>query len=266
MPQPAPKPHPRCSFSRGLLLLLLALSIGLVGASARAADLPPAPTRWVTDTAHLLSPGARDRLDAHLEAYEKATGHQVVVWIGTTLGPTPIEDFAVRAFKAWQLGRKGQDDGLLIAVFAQDHKIDIEVGYGLEGRVPDVIAHRIIDGVMVPKLRANDADGALASGVDAVLAAIEGHPWNAVAAPVAPAERAPQPMSPFELVLLGITALGLIGFAVTHPSLALSMLYVLTSGRGGSGFGGGGDFGGGGGGGFGGGGGSSGGGGARGSW
>ncbi len=261
MPPQAPRRHPRCNFR----LLLLVLSLGLIGASAGAADLPPAPTRWVTDTANLLSSAARDRLDAHLEAYEKATGHQVVVWIGTTLGPTPIEDFAVRAFKAWQLGRKGKDDGLLIAVFAADHKIDIEVGYGLEGSVPDVVAHRIIDGVMVPKLRANDADGALASGVDAVLAAIEGHPWNAIAEPVAPGRHAPQPMSPFELVLLGILALGLIGFAVTHPSLALSMLYVLTSGRGGGGFGGG-DFGGGGGGGFGGGGGSSGGGGARGSW
>src|SRR5262249_2569898 len=124
------------------------------GASAAEAPLPPAPTRWVTDAAGFLSPSARAEIDARLEAVERATGHQVVVWIGDTIGTAPLDDWAGRTFAAWKGGRKGIDDGLAMFILAADRKIDIEVGYGLEGQVPDAIAARVIRDVMTPRLRA----------------------------------------------------------------------------------------------------------------
>jgi uncharacterized protein len=102
------------------------------------------PTRWVTDSAGFLSEGARQELDSRLETYQRQTGHHVLVWIGRTTDGIPLEDFTVRAFAAWQVGRKGLDDGLVLFVFSDDRKVRVEVGYGLEGQVPDAIASRII--------------------------------------------------------------------------------------------------------------------------
>ena len=269
MLSPAPSKLPRSSselLARRLWRLVLAAAVlvaagGPVG--AQEVPTPPPPQRWVTDTAGWLSPETRAKLDHRLESYERQTGHQIVVWIGKTIGSVPLDDFAVRTFKAWQLGSKGQDDGLLLIVLAEDRKMAIEVGYGLEPRVPDAVASRIINDVMAPKLRAGDPDGALDSGVSAVLAAIEGKPFEAAPGARGPARERSQP-STGQLVFFGLLALAFLVLFVTNPSLAMSLLFVMTSGRrngrGGAGFGGGG-FGG-----FSGGGGRSGGGGARGSW
>jgi uncharacterized protein len=241
---------------------LAALALAAVAAAAPAAPpaIPASPSRWVEDHAAMLSPAARDALDARLAGYERATGHQVVVWIGRTTGGAPLADWAVRTFAAWQLGRKGIDDGVAIFVLADDRAIDIEVGYGLEDRVPDAIASRIIREVMEPRLRAGDRDGAVTAGADAVLAAIEGHPWSG--APAAAGTTAPDDgPSTISWLLGGLIGLGLLILFVTHPRLALMLLWSLLSG-GRGGFGGGGGDGGG----FGGGGGRSGGGGARGGW
>jgi uncharacterized protein len=223
-----------------------------------ALGTPAAPTRWVTDEAGFLSPATRTALDGRLEAYEQSTGHQIIVWIAPSLDGADLADWSVRTFNAWQLGRKGVDDGIAMFVFAEDRKIDIEVGYGLEDKVPDAIASRIIREVMTPRLQANDRDAAVTSGVDAILAAIEGKPWDgSVAAPVKP-----EPPSTVSLIVGGVLLVALLWFVIRNPRSALFLLWALM-GRGGGGFGG---FGGGGGGGFGGGGGRSGGGGARGGW
>jgi uncharacterized protein len=266
VPKPAPKKHPKFSsdvLQRLAVALLTAfvLWIGSAAARAQSAAIPPAPQRWLTDEAGLLSPTARAKVDAKLESYEKKTGHQVVVWIGDTIGTTPLDDFAEKTFRAWQPGKKGSDDGILLIVLARDRKIAIEVGYGLESLVPDALASRIIQDVMAPKLRAGDADAAIDAGVDAILASIEGQPF--VADPRAPStvREAPRP-STGKLIVFGLIAIGFLALFLTNPSLALSLLYVLASGR----HGGGGRSGGFGGGGFSGGGGRSGGGGARGGW
>jgi uncharacterized protein len=227
---------------------MFAAALAVVAAVA-VAPTPPAPTRWLEDHATFLSPATRDALDAKLEAYERATGHQVVVWIGRTLDGTPLDDWAVRTFAAWKVGRKGLDDGIVIFVLADDHAIDIEVGYGLEDKVPDAIASRIIHDVMTPRLRANDRDGAVTAGVDAALTAIEGHPWNGAVTP--PAEG----FSTWEWIGIGVFGILALILLVTNPRLALWVL-ATALGRAGSGGGGG----------FGGRGGRSGGGGARGTW
>jgi uncharacterized protein len=231
-----------------------ALALAVLSILAAAAPIPPAPARWVEDGAGFLSPAARAALDARLEGYERATGHQVVVWIGTTLGDAPLDDWAVRTFGAWKVGRKGLDDGIAVFLLADDRKVDIEVGYGLEDKVPDAIASRIIREVMAPRLRAGDRDGAVTAGADAVLASIEGKPWAGATATATPTDRAPSLVT---WILGGLALIAFLIFAITHPRMALFMLWTITAG---------GRGGGGGGGGFGGGGGRSGGGGARGGW
>lgn len=250
--------------SRSLRIWAFALSFAVVAfaaAGARAATpIPAAPDRWVTDTAGMISEATRAGLDGRLENYERSTGHQIVVWIGKTIDGEDLADFSNKAFQAWRIGRHGHDDGVLMVVLAQDRKIDIEVGYGLEANLTDARSHRIIDEVMVPRLRAGDPNGALTAGVEGILGAVEGHAVpNEPESPVATAPQAH--LSPLAMVGLGILGVLLLVFFATHPALAMYFLFSVFNGGGGFGSGGGG-----GGGGFGGGGGRSGGGGARGGW
>ena len=246
--------------------LVVASLIAVVASSAHAGEtpIPPAPTVHVTDSAGLLSAHARDEIDQQLVSYEQRTGHQVVVWIGTTLGGEDLEDWCTRAFEKWGIGRAHADDGVSIFVFAADHQVRIEVGYGLEGDLPDVVASRIIREVITPRLHDGDADRAIADGVKAVLDQL-----GSEAAPngvhrVQAAGRSGTSDWARNIVIGVIVILVLVG-AITHPQAALWLLVNLLSsiGRGaGGGWGGGG----GGGGDFTGGGGRSGGGGASGSW
>lgn len=238
---------------------LLILAAPLVALAAEA-PLPAPPTRWATDNVGFLSTQGLARLDARLEAFERATGNQVLVWVGDTTSETPVEHWAVRTFAAWKVGRKGLDDGLVVFVLAKDRKIRIEVGYGLEGSVPDATASRVIREVMTPRLQAGDADGALDAGIGALLGAIRPDLAGGVPSPSpeGPPRTAPH-LSPLQLVFAGLLAVGFLVLLVTHPGLALTLLVsILSGGRGGGGGGGGGGFSGGGG--------RSGGGGATGGW
>jgi uncharacterized protein len=252
-----------CPIATGLLLTL-------AGGEASAAEIPipPAPSRFVSDTAGFLSQAARSELDGRLQELEVRTHHQVLLWIGRTTGDAPIEDWASRAFAAWRVGHKGLDDGVVLFIMADDRKLRIEVGYGLEDRLPDARASRIIREAIVPRLQAGDRDGAASAGIDGILAAIGAPAGTVHGAPVpAPASRPRLGLG--ELIVGAILGIFLLGFLITHPALALALLTTMASGRGrrGGGFGGGGFGGGGfGGGGFSGGGGRSGGGGASGSW
>jgi uncharacterized protein len=243
--------------------LVLALLVGFVStAVADETPIPAAPTRWVTDQSHFVSEATRSALDARLERYQQATGHQVIVWIGTTLGDAPLEEWAAKAFAKWGIGQKGKDDGVAIFVFPTDHRMRIEVGYGLEDRLPDAYAARILNEVMQPELKAGHPDQALTSGVDQVLSRVGGEP-NAVIAPPLPARHTTDRGSSIvTLIVGGLAMIGFLFLLVTNPRLAMWLLWSIASGgRGGGGFGGGG-----GGGGFSGGGGRSGGGGASGGW
>ncbi len=211
----------------------------------------------MTDTAGFISPGTAQTLEARLEAYAQQTGHQVIVYIGKTTEGYSIEEFAVKAFQAWAVGRKGLDDGVALFIMAEDRAVRIEVGYGLEAVLPDIIAGRIINDILIPKVRAGDGDGAVSDAVSAILRAISGE-----AAPRQESRRPGKNTGQTILIVLGIIIFLII--FLTNPSLALWLLVnILSGGRGGS-FGGGGRRSGGGG--FSGGGGRSGGGGASGHW
>jgi uncharacterized protein len=246
---------------------LVAAAVSLLSASWTfgAGELPPTPTRWVTDGASFLSEPARQSLDARLQAYERQTGHQLLVFIDRTSAGVPIEDFAVRAFKAWGVGRRGQDDGLVLFIFADDHTARFEVGYGLEGSLPDITAGRIIREILAPKIQAGDHDGAVSAAMEAATAAISGDASATGLAGPSPSGQEsrgrgqPRPLTTGQKVMIGLAVLGFLVLLVTNPSLALFLIQVIASGSGGRG-------GGGGGGGWSGGGGRSGGGGASGSW
>jgi uncharacterized protein len=241
-----------------------ALLVTLVAASAAAAvdaHIPPAPSDWVTDNAGVLSAQTKTALDRRLNRYAEETGHQVIAWIGPLPAGQEVEDWSARAFAAWKVGRKGKDDGVAVFVFNDARKVRIEVGYGLEGQLTDLRSGRIISEQIVPRLQQGDWDGAITGAVDGVLGVLGG---EAGAPPVGDQPHGPGTFQKILFIILGLFVLGLL---VTHPSMAVYLLFSMFSGggRGGGGFGGGG-FGGGGGGGFSGGGGRSGGGGASGSW
>jgi uncharacterized protein len=220
--------------------------------------IPEAPTQWVTDTANFLSPAAVSTLNERLRQYEKTTGHQVIVYIAPTTGNTPIEDWAVRAFAKWKVGRKGLNDGLALFIMPQDRRLRIEVGYGLEPIVPDAIASRVINEVMVPRIQAGQRDEAVTAGIDSLIKVIDKEPGAFPIPRPRPTEE-PNPMSGFQLAFYGFLGILFLGLFITNPRLALFFLAsILSGGRGGYRGGGGYSWGGGGG--------RSGGGGASGSW
>lgn len=232
--------------------------------SARAdIIIPPSPAQWATDTVGFLSPGVLEAVNAELRNYSQTSGRQVLVYIGKTTGGYPIDEFAVKAFEAWKPGRKGIDDGLVLFIMAEDRKLRIEVGYGLEGLVTDAKSSRVINEILAPRIQAGDNDGAVKGAVDALLGIIEGRVVNDT---TPGREQGPEPSaskSKIPPIFIIIGAIVFLIIFITHPSLALWLLFNMLSGVRGGGFGG---SGGGGGGGFSGGGGRSGGGGASGGW
>jgi uncharacterized protein len=232
----------------------------LLAASAAAAAIPAPPDRWVTDEVGLLSPGARSALDQRLEAYERATGRQVIVWIGATIGNEALEPWAAKTFQAWGIGRRGKDDGVALFLLTQDRRVRIEVGYGLEGQLTDLQTARIIREGVTPALQRGDGDAAVTAAVDGILGTLGGEaPGQGSGQPTS------SPISKAQLIAMAVFGGLFLLFLITHPRLAVSLLFTMAaSGRRGGGFGGGGFSGGGGG--FSGGGGRSGGGGASGSW
>lgn len=247
------------------MTIAILAGVCLVSLGAAELKIPPSPERWATDTAGFLSPATVQEVDRTLETYEQQSGHQIIVYIGKTTEGYPIEEFATKAFQAWRVGRKGLDDGLVLFIMAEDRKIRIEVGYGLEATVPDIIAGRIINDVMVPRIRAGDPDGAVREAVGSIIQTISGTPPAAGPGqePGSPAG-ASRGKHTAESIFIAIAAILFLILFITNPSLALWLLFNIMGG-GGRGGGRGGGWGGGGGG-FSGGGGRSGGGGASGGW
>jgi uncharacterized protein len=132
------------------------------------------PLARVTDTAGVLTPAARDALEARLAAFEQSAGSQIAVIVVPSTQPEPIADFSNRVGDAWKIGRKGIGDGVLIAVAVKDRRVWISVARALEGAIPDVVAARITRELMGPQFAKGDFAGGITAGVDAVMRRIEG--------------------------------------------------------------------------------------------
>jgi len=149
-----------------LLLLLCALP-------ALALDVPQ-PGGYVNDLAGLLSPPAKLKLEQFLRDFEASDSTQIVVLTIPSLEDETVETYAVKVFETWKIGQKGKDNGALLLVAKQEHKLRIEVGYGLEGRLTDLLSGRIIDNEISPRLKQGDYDGGIISGVVAMAEAVRG--------------------------------------------------------------------------------------------
>ena len=154
-----------------LATLLLAL---LAGPGAAALPIPPPPDRRVSDYAGALAPADRDRLEQQLVARETASRNQVVVAVFRSLAGESLEDYSIRLAKAWRIGQKGLDNGVIFLVFLDDRKMRIEVGYGLEDRLTDAISSSILRDVVAPRFREGRTADGIAAGLDAIDRAIAG--------------------------------------------------------------------------------------------
>lgn len=139
------------------------------------AELLPVPTlkARVTDLTQTLTPTERDALDAKLAAFEENKGSQIALLILPTTQPEDIAQYAIRVVDVWKIGRGKSDDGVLLLIAKDDRKIRIEVGYGLEGAIPDVYAKRIIADVISPKFKRGDFYGGLDAGINQLISLVD---------------------------------------------------------------------------------------------
>lgn len=155
------------------LLLIILLAPGPVN----ALELPPLKGR-VNDYAGLLSPRAVAILDAKLAGLEKSDSTQIVVLTVPSLDGDALDDFSMRVAEAWKIGQKKKDNGAILLIAKKEHKIRIEVGYGLEGRLTDMVSGQIIRNIIRPAFKAGDFDRGVIDGVAAMTAVVRGEYKN----------------------------------------------------------------------------------------
>jgi uncharacterized protein len=173
----------------------------------------------VSDYAGALSADSRARLERVLAEGERTTGAQVVIAIFPSLGGESPEDFSIRLAEKWRVGRKDLDDGAIVLVFVNDRKVRIEVGYGLEGAIPDVEASRIIRESIAPRFRERRYDAGLEAAARAIYARVESK---------APAERRGQPRRRGS----GFPFWGVVGFVAILAVIAAMLLREAATTRG----------------------------------
>jgi uncharacterized protein len=233
------------------------------GLAICAITFPPLTGR-VTDEADILSAGARDALSSKLGELEAKSGIQLVVATVNSLHGEEIEPYANALFRTWKLGEKEKNNGALLLVAPNEHRVRIEVGYGLEGTLTDALSKIIIANAIAPRFKAGDFDGGVSRGVDDIITVLTTDAAEWQQRPSLRLDR--QDVPDWTAWLLLAAAIALITLLVVSPGfrwlfLNVALNILLNSGgsyRGGGSFPGGGGFRGGGG--------SSGGGGASGSW
>ena len=138
-------------------------------------SLPARPEKFVTDLAGVMEADRVEALARELEQFERDTSNQLLVWIARKIPENfTLEDFTVRAAEKWRPGQAATDNGAVVFVFVEDRKVRIEVGYGLEGAIPDATAKRITEEEIVPRFRDGDYGGGVEAGARALMAAAKG--------------------------------------------------------------------------------------------
>ena len=155
-------------------IFLFFLILGFHCLPAFALDIPEKPQSYVNDYASLLSSSEKQTLESVLSQFEKETSNQVVVAIFTSLEGQSLEDFSIHLAEKWKVGVKEHDNGAILLIFKEDRAVRIEVGYGLEGALPDAIAKRIIQNEIVPEFRQGNFDSGVSKAVNAILLATRG--------------------------------------------------------------------------------------------
>ena len=153
----------------GMLALLFASAAG----AADEVAVPPLTAR-IMDLTGTLDAGQLASLESELRAFEQRKGSQIAVLMLPSTRPETIEQYAMRVAERWKIGRAKVDDGLILIIAKNDQRLRIEVGYGLEGAIPDVVAKRVIREVIAPHLLANDFYGGIRDGTQTLMKLIEG--------------------------------------------------------------------------------------------
>lgn len=222
--------------SAGYAVFLFAVwMIFLTGTGAHALDVPPLKGR-VNDYANIISPVVRAQLEKELKNFEESDSTQMVILTMASLEGEPIEEFSMKVAETWKIGQKGKDNGAILLVAKNDRKTRIEVGRGLEGKLTDLTAGRIVQLVINPQFKRGDFDGGFSSGVRAMIDATRGEFKADSARPRGARKRGLS--SVFPLLIFGATFLlvlgrisrilgggaGLIGFSAIGALVGLSLL------------------------------------------
>lgn len=159
---------------RAILALLVALAAAFGAPAAHAEPPIPPLTGRVVDNAHVLSPSTVSFLTSRLQTFEQQTTDQLVVVTLPDMQGYQIEDWGLALLRGWGIGQKGKNNGIVLVVAPNDRQLRIEVGYGLEGGLPDATAYNIIQSEIIPRFKSGDVDGGVTAGVDSIIAAIGG--------------------------------------------------------------------------------------------
>ncbi|KAB2644474.1 MAG: TPM domain-containing protein [Verrucomicrobia bacterium] len=161
------------------LTLFLALLIWSFIPLQGAEGLPPSPKNYFNDEASMVSPQVAMELNTQLERFDQQTSNQIVVVIEPTFSSrTSLDDYAQQLYSTWHLGTKKNSNGVLLLIFAKEHQIHIQTGYGLEGALPDALCKQIIDEVMTPLFQQGNPNQALLDGIHAIMKATAGEYKN----------------------------------------------------------------------------------------
>ena len=147
----------------------------LVSGAFAAEVIPPAPKAYFNDAAGVTRPDVARQLNHELEQFERDTSNQIVVAVYPKMeSESSIEDYTVRVAQSWHVGQKGHNNGAVLFVFVKEHKMFIQVGYGLEGSLTDFLCNQIINNEIKPRFRDGDFNGGLTAAVHAMIAATKG--------------------------------------------------------------------------------------------
>jgi uncharacterized protein len=154
-----------------LIAISATLSLFLIGSFIFAKDIPkpPSPFRLVIDNVGLLDQSQQAQLERKLRLFDDSTSTQVVVYLDQTLEGEEIFDYSQRLAESWGIGQKGKNNGVLVYMAVQDRKIYIQVGYGLEGIIPDAAAKKIISNYIVPAFKKGDYYAGLDKATDIII-------------------------------------------------------------------------------------------------
>nr|WP_247876807.1 YgcG family protein [Ochrobactrum sp. CM-21-5] len=157
------------------IVLLFSAAFAFQNAAAQSTAKPAQTlTGRVVDAAGIIDPAQRQQLTQKLADFEEKSSDQVVVVTVPSLNGEDIETYSNRLFRAWALGQKQENNGILLVVAPNDRKVRIEVGYGLEGTMTDALSSVIINGTIIPAFRTGDYSGGIVQGVDGILSVLSG--------------------------------------------------------------------------------------------
>jgi uncharacterized protein len=197
---------PAASAIRGRFLGVILCMAVLLPCAAAALEAPILKGR-VNDYGGMLSPETERRIEALLKELEEKDSTQVAVLTVPSLGGDSLEDFSIRVAERWKIGRKGFDNGVILLVARDDRKVRIEVGYGLEGRLTDLTAGRIIRDRIVPEFRAGRFDQGILNGVTALAEVVRGEFQAPAQPPSGPAASGLDDLVPFAVFFIFIVAM-----------------------------------------------------------